>query len=51
MQHILALVIALPMQLAMVPLNRRAQWFTPGELRFWAVAVFVTVEVVLLALM
>lgn len=49
MQHILALIVSLPLQLALLPFNRRRQWFTPGELRFWAVAVFVVVEVVLIA--
>ena len=51
MQHILALALSLPLQLAMLPLNRRMQLFTPGELRFWAVAAFVLVEVILLSVM
>ncbi len=48
-QHLLALLVALPLQLALIPLNRRREWLSPGELRFWAVAIFVTVEVVFLS--
>lgn len=51
MQHMLALALSLPLQLAMLLVNRRSQLFTPGELRFWAVAVFIVVEVILLAVM
>ena len=35
---------ALPLQLLLIPLNARTGWLTPGELRFWAVAFFVVVE-------
>jgi hypothetical protein len=38
------LAAALPLQLLLVPLNARTRWLTPGELRFWAVAFFVVVE-------
>jgi hypothetical protein len=34
----------LPLQLLLVPLNARTKWLTPGELRFWAVALFVIGE-------
>jgi len=48
-QHVLALLVALPFQLALIPLNRRREWLTSGELRFWAVAVFVAGEIVFLS--
>jgi hypothetical protein len=40
----LILCIALPLQLALVPVNARTRWLTPGELRFWSVSIFVCVE-------
>lgn len=36
--------VALPLQLLLLPLNARRKWLTPGELRFWAVTVFLIVE-------
>lgn len=48
MVHLALLGIALPLQFAMIPLNRRKRWLTPGELRFWAVAVFVLIEILYL---
>ena len=39
------LAIALPFQLALVPLNARMRWLTPGELRFWTVSIFIFVEI------
>ena len=47
--QMLVLLVSLPFQLALVPLNARKLWFTPGELRFWAVAIFVIVEVIYIA--
>lgn len=49
MMQLAILVAALPLQLALVPINARTRWLTPGELRFWSVAVFVLVEIVYLA--
>jgi hypothetical protein len=43
--HLGLLLLALPLQLGLAGLNARARWFTPGELRFWAVAVFVILEI------
>ena len=43
--HLLLLLLALPLQLGLVALNGRSRWLTPGELRFWAVAVFVMLEI------
>jgi hypothetical protein len=42
--QLLVLCIALPLQLALVPLNARTRWLTPGELRFWSVSIFICVE-------
>ena len=47
--QLLVLVAALPLQLLLVPLNRRKRWFTPGELRFWSIALFVIVEFIYIA--
>jgi hypothetical protein len=47
--QLLILAASLPFQLLLVPLNERKCWFTPGELRFWSVVVFVIVEIVYLA--
>lgn len=47
--QLLILAASLPFQLLLVPLNERKRWFTPGELRFWSVAIFVIVEIVYLA--
>jgi hypothetical protein len=46
--QLLILALAVPLQLSLLPLNAQKHWFTPGELRFWAVALFVLVEVVYL---
>lgn len=46
--HVLLLLLASPLQLSLAVLNGRRQWFTPGELRFWAVAVFVILEIIYL---
>jgi hypothetical protein len=49
MMQFAILVAALPLQLALVPINARKGWLTPGELRFWCVAIFVLVEIIYLA--
>jgi hypothetical protein len=49
MMQLAILVAALPLQLALVPINARTRWLTSGELRFWSVAIFVLVEIVYLA--
>jgi hypothetical protein len=46
--QLLILAAAIPFQLALLPVNAHNQWFTPGELRFWAVAVFVLLEIIYL---
>jgi len=49
MMQLLVLLLALPVQLALVPVNARTRWLTPGELRFWCVAIFILVEIIYLA--
>jgi len=43
--HAWLLLVALPLQFGLVAVNARWRWLTPGELRFWTIAVFVFVEV------
>lgn len=47
--QLLVLAASLPFQLLLVPLNKSRRYFTPGELRFWSVAIFIIVEIVYLA--
>ncbi len=41
----IVLVIALPFQLGLIPLNARTRWFSTGELRFWTIVIFIVVEI------
>ena len=43
--HIILLLLALPLQLGLAAVNGRTQWLTPGELRFWGIAVFILLEI------
>jgi hypothetical protein len=43
--HVVLLLLALPLQFGLAALNGRMAWFTPGELRFWGVAVFLILEI------
>ncbi len=43
--HLIVLLIALPLQLGLAAVNNRTSFFTPGELRFWGVAVFIICEI------
>lgn len=43
--HLIVLLLALPLQLGLAAWNGRSGVFTPGELRFWGVAVFLIVEI------
>ncbi len=47
--HLALLTAALPLQLGLVLANARSGWFTPGEIRFWGIAVFVILEIVYMA--
>ena len=46
--HFALLLLASPFQLGLAIFNGHNRWFTPGELRFWAVAVFVLLEIIYL---
>jgi hypothetical protein len=43
--HLILLLLALPLQLGLAAVNGRTQWLTPGELRFWGIAVFLILEI------
>ena len=43
--HVALLIAALPLQAGLVVANQRLRWLTPGEIRFWTIAVFVVVEI------
>jgi hypothetical protein len=43
--HLVVLLVALPLQLGLAAINSRTAFFTPGELRFWGVALFLIVEI------
>lgn len=43
--HVILLLLAMPLQLGLAALNTRMRWFTPGELRFWGVAIFLILEI------
>jgi hypothetical protein len=43
--QLVVLCIALPLQLALVPINAHTRWLTPGELRFWTVSIYICVEI------
>lgn len=48
--QVMILGIALPLQLALVPFNVAKRWLTPGELRFWTIAVFILIELIYLVI-
>ena len=48
LEQIAVVAICAPFQLMIGGWNTRQQWLTPGEVRFWGVALFVTVEFVYL---
>lgn len=47
--HLVLLLVALPLQLGLVLANAGTGWFTPGEIRFWGIAVFVILEIAYMA--
>jgi len=44
------LAASLILQLGLAAANTRRRLFTPGEMRFWGVAIFVAVELVMLGI-
>ncbi len=49
-EQILILLVSFPLQIALLPFNRRYMVFTPGEIRFWSIAIFAAVELIFLAM-
>jgi len=45
------LALCVPFQLLLGGWNSRSKWLTPGEVRFWGVAIFVTAEFVYLGVL
>ncbi len=49
-EHLIVFCAAAPLQLSLGVLNTRVKWFTPGEVRFWGVVIFVAAEFIYLGL-
>jgi hypothetical protein len=49
-QHSLVLLVCLPLMVLLGAWNTRKKVFTPGEIRFWGVAIFVASEFVYLGM-
>lgn len=47
-EHLLVFAASAPFQYALGAWNTRRRWFTPGEIRFWGVVIFVVAEFVYL---
>ncbi|MDH3464764.1 MAG: hypothetical protein OES26_02430 [Gammaproteobacteria bacterium] len=50
LQHFMVFAICAPLQLSIGIWNTRKHWLTPGEVRFWGVAIFVLVEFIYLGM-
>ena len=48
LEHVLVAAVCVPFQLLIGVWNTRSKWLTPGEVRFWGVAVFLVAEFVYL---
>ncbi len=48
LEHVLVAAVCVPFQLAIAVWNTRRRWLTPGEVRFWGIALFVAAEFVYL---
>jgi hypothetical protein len=46
--HLFVFLASIPLQVALGVWNTRRRYFTPGEVRFWGVALFVAAEFVYL---
>ncbi len=44
LEHVIVVAVCAPFQLMIGVWNTRRKWLTPGEVRFWGVALFVTAE-------
>ena len=50
LEHLIVFATCAPLQLGIGVLNTRKKWLTPGEVRFWGVALFVAAEFAYLGL-
>ena len=48
LEHVAVAAVCVPFQLMIGVWNTRRRWLTPGEVRFWGVALFIAVELVYL---
>ena len=46
--HLLVALAVAPLQFGLAAVNSRKDWFTPGEIRFWGVVIFVAAELIYL---
>ena len=46
--YLLVALAVVPLQFALAAVNGRWRWFTPGEIRFWGVVLFLTAELIYL---
>ncbi len=50
LEHVIVAAVCAPFQLLIGVWNTRSHWLTPGEVRFWGVALFVAVELAYLGI-
>ena len=48
LEHVAVFAVCAPFQLLLGIWNSRKRWLTPGEVRFWGVAIFVAAEMIYL---
>jgi len=48
LEHIIVFAVCAPFQFLLGIWNTRKRWLTPGEVRFWGVALFVAAEMIYL---
>ena len=48
LEHIIVFAVCAPFQMLLGIWNTRKRWLTPGEVRFWGVALFVAAEMIYL---
>ena len=48
LEHIIVFAVCAPFQILLGIWNTRRRWLTPGEVRFWGVAIFVAAEMIYL---
>ncbi len=48
LEHLIVFAVCVPLQLLLGVWNSRMKWFTPGEVRFWGMSIFVTAEFIYL---